>query len=152
MSTLQIIPISPFIIYLQVHKKHMYDTCTHVLVPATQTHTVPSSGLEATYIYSRENLALRLVPQTAAATWRVLCAVVRLLFSLCCHSLGSLSYLLCLQVVVFLFLFFQLVLFKCLPHRLRGGARQLFLLFFVVTFFLFPFRFVFFVSFRFYIS
>ena len=54
-----------------------------------------------------------LVPQTAAATWRVLCAL-SIVFPL-------FFVFLCLQVAVFFFFFFLLVLFKCLPHRLRGG-------------------------------
>ena len=47
-----------------------------------------------------------------------------------CFSLpvifSSLSVSLCLHVVVFFIFFFfsQLVLFKRLPHLLRGGARQ----------------------------
>ena len=67
-----------------------------------------------------------LVPQTAAATWRVLRASVSLIFSLCYFPFRSFV-LLCLPVAVFLFFFsllFQLVLFKCSAHRLRGGARQ----------------------------
>ena len=57
-----------------------------------------------------------LVPQTAATTWRVLCAFVCLLFFLNKYSSGA--------FLLFSSLF-QVVLLTCLPHTLRGGgARQ----------------------------
>ena len=87
-----------------------------------------------------------LVPQTAAATWRVLCA----LFACYFHIFPWLLVLLFLQVVVvfFVLLFPRLVRFKCLPHLLRGGHDSFFSFFFFFCFF--PFlRFVCFVVFLF---
>ena len=83
-----------------------------------------------------------LVPQTAAATWRVLCALVCLLFPL----VLSLTLFQVVVVLFFLFFFFQLVLFKCLSHSLRGGTTVCYFYLFIFCFFLlFLFRFVFFV-------
>ena len=76
-----------------------------------------------------------LVPQTAADAWRVLCALVCLLFSLSYFPLVLCPTLFTSSGVFFLFP--QLVIFKCLRDRLRGGgARQfvLFLLFFFVIY------------------
>ena len=83
-----------------------------------------------------------LVPQIAASTWRVVCALVCLLFSpVFCLFLVFL----CLQAVMFFFFFLlQLLIFKCLPHPLRGGHDSLFLLLFLFNSF---FRFVFVVFF-----
>ena len=99
-----------------------------------------------------------LVPQTAAATWRVLRALVCVLFSFFVFSL-VLRLTLFTSSGVFV-LFFQLVLFKCLPHCLRGGHDSLFLLFFLIflSFFSFSlsiclhFLFVCFLSFLYFIE
>ena len=84
-----------------------------------------------------------LVPQTAAATWRAFCTLACLLLSLCYSPL-----VLCPTqftssgVFLLFFFFFQLVLFKCLPHRLRGQARQFVLSIFSLFSCLFRFVFV----------
>ena len=105
---------------------------------------------------SRENLAMLLVPQTAAATWRVLRASVSLIFSLCYFPFRSFV-LLCLPVAVFLFFFrfCSSLFFSSVRHIACGGGHgSLFLLYifmFSLSICLLCFCF-FIVSFRFSIS
>ena len=78
------------------------------------------SGLQGTRRTCREKLAILLVPQTATASWVVLCALVCLLLSLFHFPLWSFS-LLCLQVVVFLFFIFPARYFHVFATSPAGG-------------------------------
>ena len=69
-----------------------------------------------------------LVPQTAAATWRVLWALVCVLFFLSYFSLGFLSYSVCKQwcfCYVF-FMFYKLVVFQVVATSPTGGGTRQF--------------------------
>ena len=87
-------------------------------------------------------LCYMLVPKTASATWRVLLCT-RYWFA-CFFLVVLKSHLFTRSIFLF---FFQLVLFRCLPHPLRGGGRQFCFFYWCYFFFFLIFWFVFVVFF-----
>ena len=90
-----------------------------------------------------------LVPQTAAANWRVFCSLVCMLFSLMYFSLVFFLTLLPSSGVFVIFCYFPGSLFEVFttsPARGGGGARQFVSAFILSSLFLFSLRLFHFVS------